>query len=79
MIALLKKLPEDLDTWRALNRSCDVDLFCGLFLEAGNRGFVLSPETSKRLAERGLTIGFDIYAKDFRVELPRKTEPKTPL
>jgi hypothetical protein len=70
--ALLKKLPDDLGIWHSLHESYEVDLFCGLFMEAANRGFVLSPETCKRLVERGLEIGFDIYAKDFRVELPRK-------
>jgi len=64
VIALLKKLPSDVTIWRHLTTTYKVDLFCGLFMEAGNRGFGLSAATCKVLADRNLEIGFDIYAPD---------------
>jgi hypothetical protein len=64
VIALLKKLPSDVTIWRQITTTYRVDLFCALFMEAGNRGFGLSAETCKVLADRNLEIGFDIYAPD---------------
>ena len=58
---LFEKLPVDLKVWAELTERYKVDIFCGLFLAAENRGFSLSPEMSKMLADRGLEIGFDIY------------------
>lgn len=59
---MLAKLPADAELWAELNRTCKVDLYCGLFMEAANRGFSLSPSTCQMLADRHLEIGFDIYA-----------------
>lgn len=59
--ALMDRLTDDLEAWAMLTGSFNVDLFCGLFMAAENRGFGLSPATSKRLADRNLEIGFDVY------------------
>ena len=58
---LFEKLPTDLKVWEGLTAKYKVDIFCGLFLVAENRGFSLSAEISKMLVDRGLEIGFDIY------------------
>jgi hypothetical protein len=59
--ALLNLVTSDVAVWRKLTERYSVDLFCGVFLDADNRGFDLSPHLVLRLAERGLSIGFDIY------------------
>lgn len=58
---LLERLTGDPAVWRDLSGRFSVDVFCGVFLEAFNRGFVLSPTLLRQLADRGLEIGFDIY------------------
>jgi len=60
---LLDELNPDPAVWKDLNRQFKCDLFCGLFLGegGGNEGFSLVPETLRRLAERGLEVGFDLY------------------
>jgi hypothetical protein len=59
--ALLERLPADPALWASLTSMYKVDIFCGLFLEADNRGFAVSAETSKLLSDRHLDIGFDVY------------------
>lgn len=61
---LLAKLTNDLTVWRGLAARFEIDLFCGLFLNASNRGFDLRPELMRQLVDRGITIGFDIYGPD---------------
>ena len=58
---LLSMLPSDLDLWHSLAEAHDIDLFCGLFLNAGNRGFELPVDVLQALAERRIKVGFDIY------------------
>ena len=60
---LLDQLNPDLAIWEDLTRRFKCDVYCGLFLGDGNgnEGFSLVPQTSRRLAERGLEVGFDLY------------------
>ena len=58
---LLERLPSDREFWAALTSTYRVDIFCGIFMNASNRGFGISPATSKLLADRNLEIGFDLY------------------
>jgi hypothetical protein len=58
---LLARLPEDLAVWERLRAKAKIDVFCGLYLEHWNRGVDLSPELLRQLADRGLTLGLDIY------------------
>jgi hypothetical protein len=58
---LLARLPSDSGVWASLTTRYEVDLFCGLFLASANRGFELSPQVMKLLADRGIEVGFDIY------------------
>jgi hypothetical protein len=64
IVILLAKLTNDLTVWRGLAGRFKIELFCGLFLNASNRGFDLRPELMRQLVERGITIGFDIYGPD---------------
>ncbi|MFZ6028554.1 MAG: DUF4279 domain-containing protein [Chloroflexota bacterium] len=59
---LLSKLADDLQTWREITNQYKADIFCGLFLDNLNEGFELSPALMKRISDRNLKIGFDIYA-----------------
>lgn len=65
---LLDSVSSDLLVWEDLTRFRP-DVFCGLFLDAWNRGCSLPPELMQRLAERGLTLGLDIYG-DAGGEIP---------
>ena len=58
---ILGRLTHDLSIWQDLTTRFRADVFCGLFMEESNEGISLSNETLQRLAERGLTIDFDIY------------------
>ena len=62
--ALLARCTADLDAWNVVTSKWKVDLFCGLFMERPNRGLCLNADSLKRLAERGIALGFDIYAPD---------------
>jgi hypothetical protein len=59
--ALLNRLPTNLDLWRDLTQRYYVDLYCGLFLRSSKRGFGLSPQVSRMLADRNVGISFDLY------------------
>lgn len=59
---ILSRLTSDLATWRELTGKYRTDMFSGLFLERQNRGVSLQPAAMAKLAERGIKIGFDIYA-----------------
>jgi hypothetical protein len=60
---LLEKLTNDLAAWREATKDLDVaDIYCGLFLDDVNEGFTLSPSLLKKIADRNLKIGFDIYS-----------------
>ncbi len=58
---LLARLPSDPDVWASLVNAYSVDVFCGIFIASSNRGFGISTEVSRLLADRGLEIGFDLY------------------
>jgi hypothetical protein len=59
---LLGMLTQDLAVWRELTQKYRAGVVCGVWLRNRNRGMELSPELMKRLAERGLKLGLDIYA-----------------
>jgi hypothetical protein len=58
---LFDQLPANLNVWCELTTKFQADLFCGLWLKRWNRGLDFSPETLRRIAERGLSISLDIY------------------
>lgn len=61
LAALLAKLPEDRTVWQTLGGRFRVRIDFGLFLDAWNRGFELSPQVLDRVAKTGAVLGFDIY------------------
>lgn len=61
-MALLNQLPEDDFVWAELSARHDIRLNYGLFIDAWNRGFDLSPELTARIARLRAGMGFDIYA-----------------
>lgn len=63
---LIKPILANESYWKKVTSECEVDLFCGLFMEAGNRGFDLSHEIMGKLARLCIHISFDIYGPDSR-------------
>jgi Domain of unknown function (DUF4279) len=59
--ALLGSLPADPEVWASLTSRYAVDLICDLTVRSVNRGFELPPELLSLLAQRGITLGFDIF------------------
>ena len=53
--AILDGLPEDPALWRDLCARYKIDLFCGLFMDGGNEGLRLSPQTLAGLSSRGIS------------------------
>ena len=64
LVALFERLTDDLSVWQSLTTRFDADLFCGVFLVSQGHGFDMSPRLHRLLADRNLTITFDIYASD---------------
>ncbi|MBD2090253.1 DUF4279 domain-containing protein [Microcoleus sp. FACHB-1515] len=58
---LLDRLPENLDVWHELTANFQADLFCGWSVKRSNPGIFFLPETLKRIVDRGLGFGLDIY------------------
>ena len=60
---LFGKLTDNLESWREITKDLDVaDIFCGLFVGNWNEGFTLSQSTLRKISDRNLEIGFDIYS-----------------
>jgi len=58
---LLAPLSQDLVVWNDLSRRFGGVIFSGLFLESGNEGIGLQPQTMLALGSRGLGLDMDIY------------------
>ena len=58
---LLQRLPDDPSLWEGLARDHRIEVRLGLFLEADDRGFDLSPELVMRLARYRAALNMDIY------------------
>jgi hypothetical protein len=59
---LFGKLTDNLDVWKEITESAEgADLFCGLFIDRWNEGFILSPSIMRKISDRNLEIDFDIY------------------
>ena len=60
---LLAKLTDNLESWQEVTRNLEIaDIYCGLFIDNWNEGLELSPSIMRKIADRNLTIGFDIYS-----------------
>ena len=58
---VLSRLTNDLSVWSDLRARFEIDLFCGLFMEEGIEGLVLSADTLAALGQRGIRLELDIY------------------
>ncbi len=58
---ILDRLTNDLVIWKSLASRYKMDLFCGLFMECGNEGMDISPESLLALGSRGIKLDLDIY------------------
>ena len=61
---ILNQLTNDIGIWKKIAEDYRVDMFCGFFMERLNRGVSLSVKSMADLSERGIQIGFDIYAPE---------------
>jgi hypothetical protein len=61
--ALLGSLPADQLVWASLTSRFAVDLICDLTVRCINRGFELSPELLGLVAQRGITLSYDIFCR----------------
>ena len=59
---LLDKLTADIETWQAVCRRYQVDVFCGLFMGSENEGLTISPASLAALGQRGIELNLDVYA-----------------
>ncbi len=58
---LVESLPATPKMWEFLNKEADLVLSCGLFLDAFNRGTVVSPAPLEELGRRQIALSLDIY------------------
>jgi hypothetical protein len=72
---ILSRLTGDLSVWKKITEDYRVDLFCGLFLERGNRGVTLAPKTMEALGSRGIELGLDIYGPENEPNHPLQPTP----
>jgi hypothetical protein len=54
-------IEQKLPRFQQLETSCEVDIFCGYFLENEQGGFVIESQIIKKLAVLPVNIIFDIY------------------
>jgi len=59
--ALLDFIDAHHDAFQAIRPQCNIDIFSGISSGGGQGGFALEPEVSRRLADAGLAVVFDIY------------------
>jgi hypothetical protein len=59
---LFAGITTDLGVWANLSKACDIDLFCGFFMSSTDEGMEISSATLKILGDRGIKLGFCIYA-----------------
>jgi hypothetical protein len=67
---LLDRLPSDPSMWKDLHARYRLRVFVMISFTDFNKGFGLSAKTIRRLARRGLTVDFDLYADDKAPDLP---------
>lgn len=61
---ILSRLTTNQAVWVKLCAEYDVDLFCGWFMEYGNEGVSIKPETMAALGTRGILLDIDLYGGD---------------
>lgn len=59
ILKLLDALPDDTVLWEELVDAYQVEVFCGVFLQADNQGATVDADAMSALGRRGLTLSFD--------------------
>jgi len=59
---IFSRLPADLAVWAKLGKEFDMDIFCGFWMRETDEGMTVSVETMKVLSDRGIRLGFCVYA-----------------
>jgi hypothetical protein len=59
---IFSRLPADLAVWARLRQDFDMDIFCGFWMRESDEGMTVSVGTMKILSERGIRLGFCLYA-----------------
>lgn len=62
IISLLDRVTDDLSIWQDVTAQYEVDIHCGVFLEAFNRGLIFSNYLLSELSKRNLKLNFDFYS-----------------
>ena len=71
------RLLTDLAVWATLSEEFDIDIFCGFWMRETDEGMTISAETMKILSDRGIRLGFSVYAP--LPDQEAEARPSTPL
>ena len=58
---IFNQLSGKIADWNTVGSRCEMDLFCGLFMEDTNEGLPISVDSLYELCKRGVRLDFDIY------------------
>ena len=58
---IFASLTSDISVWSDLSSRFRIDIFCGLFMDAGNEGLEICPGTLQAMGQRGVTMSLDVY------------------
>ncbi|WP_421846692.1 DUF4279 domain-containing protein [Novosphingobium sp.] len=58
---LFSMVSSDLGVWQILTQRFRADIFCGFFMNETNEGGSLERDTLEAMAQRRITLEFDIY------------------
>lgn len=61
---IFARLSGDPAVWAQLQSRFELNLFCGLFMDARNNGETISPANLRLLGERGVELQLDIYTPE---------------
>jgi hypothetical protein len=62
VVEVLGRVTHDAKVWQQLGERFELDIYCGAFMQTGNEGIELSPQTLLLLGQRGLALGVELYA-----------------
>ena len=60
--AILARLTPEIEVWNTLAQSHKIVLFCGVFLDAWNEGFVFPSRLVEELGKRHIRLELDVYS-----------------
>jgi len=63
-MALLDRLPTDIDSWLSVSSKYPVGIVFALSMDSSNKGFSFSNQFLKYVGDRGINLEFDIYHEE---------------